>query len=67
MERSITQAFRARLGQGIPADAVPAGVSAAQLMMASDPMGQGSRRESVLHHALARRDGAVYHPIARES
>ena len=62
------RAFRAALAPGIPADAVPAGMTAAQLMMASDPIDQGSRRQSVLEHALAHADGAiVYHPIAGES
>lgn len=61
------QAFRAQLADGIPADAVPEGMTAAMLMMAADPMGQGSRRESVLEHALAHKDGAiVYHPIRDE-
>jgi hypothetical protein len=42
-------------------------MTAAQLMMAADPM-PGSRRQSVLEHALEHPDGAiVYHPIAGES
>jgi hypothetical protein len=62
------QAFRAGLPAGIRADAVPAGMTAAQLAMALDPMGEGSRRESVVEHALQHRDGAVvYHPVGGES
>jgi hypothetical protein len=62
------RAFRAQLLRGIPADAVPEGMTAAQLMMAADPMGQRSKRETVLEHALQHRDGAiVYHPIGGES
>ena len=61
------QRFRARLAGGIPADAVPAGMTAAMLMMASDPMDQRPRRESLLDHALAREEGIVYHPIRDES
>ena len=60
------QRFRASLPKGIPAGMVPDGISAGQLMMAADPM-QGSRRESVVHHALANPDGAlIYHPIGGE-
>lgn len=62
------QQFRAQIAAGIPVDAVPVGMTAAELMMASDPMGEGSRRESVLEHALAHQDGAiVYHPIGDAS
>jgi hypothetical protein len=58
--------FRAGLPGGIRSDAVPAGVTAAQLMMLSDPM-QGSRRQSVLEHSLANPAGAlIYHPVAGE-
>jgi hypothetical protein len=61
------QRFRARLPAGIPAGAVPEGISAGQLMMLSDPM-QGSRRQSVLEHALEHPSGAiVYHSIGGES
>src|SRR5829696_7710579 len=45
------EARRAALPRGIPVHAVPEGMSAAQLMMAADPMGDRSRRESVLEHA----------------
>jgi hypothetical protein len=61
------QAFRAGLGGGIPADAVPAGMTAGMLMMASDPELQRPRRESVLDHALSREEGLTYHPIRDES
>ena len=57
------QAFRANLPRGIPAGHVPDGVTAGALMMLSDPMDQGRRRVSVLEHALAHEDNAVYHPI----
>jgi hypothetical protein len=57
------QQFRAQLAPGIPAGAVPEGVDPAMLLMLSDPIDQGRRRESVLQHALAHRDGAVYHPV----
>lgn len=57
---------RAALPRGIPVGQVPTGMSAAEMLMASDPMDQGRRRESVLEHALAHRDGAVYHPIRNE-
>jgi hypothetical protein len=60
------QAFRAQLGGGIPADAVPAGMTAGMLMMASDPERQRPRRESVLDHALSHEEGLTYHPIRDE-
>jgi hypothetical protein len=61
------EARRAALPRGIPVSEIPTGVSAAQLMMLSDPMDQGSRRESVLQHALANRDGEiVYRPVRDE-
>jgi hypothetical protein len=60
------QAFRASLPAGIPAGAIPPGMTGGQLMMAADPM-RGSRRESVVHHALANPDGAIlYHPLQPE-
>jgi hypothetical protein len=61
------QRFRASLPAGIPAGAVPDGISAGQLMMLSDPERQGSRRESVLQHALANGGSAVYHPINEDA
>jgi hypothetical protein len=61
------EARRAALPKGIPAGAVPEGVSAGQLMMLSDPM-QGSRRQSVLEHALEHPAGAiVYTPINEDA
>jgi hypothetical protein len=61
------QAFRAALPAGIPAGAVPEGISGGQLMMLSDPM-QGSRRQSVLEHALEHPAGAiVYTPINEDA
>jgi hypothetical protein len=59
-------ARRAAMPRGIPAGAVPEGISAAQLMMLSDPMDRGSRRESVLEHALSNGGQPVYHPIRDE-
>jgi hypothetical protein len=59
--------FRSTLPVGIPAGAVPEGVSAAQWAMLNDPDRGKQRRESVLDHALAHRDGAVFHPIGGES
>jgi hypothetical protein len=62
------QAFRAQLAPGIPAGAVPEGVSPAQLLMLSDPSRSEGRRQSVLEHALQHRDGAtVFHPINEAS
>ncbi len=60
------QRFRASLPAGIPAGAVPEGISAGMLMMLSDPM-QGARRESVLEHALANGGTVAYHPVREES
>jgi hypothetical protein len=61
------QRFRASLPAGIRSDAVPEGVSAAELMMLSDPM-QGARRQSVLEHALEHPAGAiVYTPINEDA
>jgi hypothetical protein len=61
------QRFRASLPAGIPAGAVPEGISAGQLMMLSDPM-PGSRRESVLEHSLANPDGGlIFHPINEDA
>jgi hypothetical protein len=58
------EARRAALPKGIPVGAVPEGMSAGQLMMLSDPERQGSRRQSVLEHALQHPSGAlVYHPL----
>jgi hypothetical protein len=60
------QRLRASLPAGVSAGAVPPGMSALQLVMANDPMLQVVRRESPIEHALARRDGAAYHPIQPE-
>jgi hypothetical protein len=57
------EARRAAIPKGIPAGMVPEGISAAQLMMLSDPM-PGARRETVVEHSLANPAGAiVYHVI----
>ena len=61
------EARRAALPKGIPVDAVPTGMSAAELLMLSDPF-PATRRQSVLEHALQHPSGAlVYHPIREES
>jgi len=61
------EARRAALPRGIPAGAVPEGLSAGLLMMLSDPM-PGSRRQSVLEHSLEHPAGAiVYTPINEDA
>jgi hypothetical protein len=61
------QAFRAALPAGIPAGAVPEGMTGGQLMMAADPM-PGSRRQSMVEHALANPDGGlIFHPINEDA
>jgi hypothetical protein len=57
-------AFRASLPRGVPAHAVPEGMSAGQLMMLADPERQRGRRESVLEHALANDGAVVFHPAS---
>jgi hypothetical protein len=59
------QRFRAQLPRGIPAGAVPEGISAGQLMMLTDPERQRVRRRSVLEDALAH-VGTVFTPIRDE-
>jgi hypothetical protein len=70
IERRVIEAdqrFRASLPAGIPAGMVPEGISAGMLMMLSDPM-PGSRRQSVLEHALEHPAGAiVYTPLGEEA
>jgi hypothetical protein len=70
IEERVVAAAEARLAaipRGIPVDAVPTGVSAAELMMLSDPF-PAKRRESVLEHSLEHPDGAlVYHPVGGDS
>ena len=58
------QRFRASLPAGIPAGMVPEGISAAALMMYSDPL-SGARRRSVVEDALAHA-GTVFTPIQDE-
>jgi hypothetical protein len=61
------EARRAALPKGIPVSAVPTGVSAAELMMLSDPF-PAKRRQSVLEHSLEHPSGAtVYTPVGGES
>jgi hypothetical protein len=60
------EAFRASLPTGIPVDAVPTGMSAAEMLMASDPF-PAKRRTSVPVHALEHPSGAiVFTPIGGE-
>jgi hypothetical protein len=62
------RAFRASLPAGIPAGAVPEGVSAGLLMMLSDEDAQRARRQSVVEHSLEHPAGAiVYTPIGGDS
>jgi hypothetical protein len=49
---------RAALPKGVPVGAIPTGMSAAEMLMASDPPDRGARRVSLLEDALARRDEA---------
>jgi hypothetical protein len=60
------QRFRASLPAGIPAGAVPDGISAGQLMMLSDPDAQRSRRQSVLEHSLENPAGAIVYTRINE-
>jgi hypothetical protein len=61
------EARRAAMPKGIPAAAVPTGMSAAELLMVSDPF-PAERRQSVLEHALEHPSGAtVYRPVGGES
>jgi hypothetical protein len=67
-ERAIAAdaARRAALPKGIPAGAVPEGMTAALLMMSSDPF-PTRRRQSVLEHALEHPAGAtVFTPVGGE-
>jgi hypothetical protein len=63
----VDQRFRASLPAGIPAGAVPAGISGGMLMMLSDPERQGTRRSSVVEDALANDGALIYHSIREES
>jgi hypothetical protein len=60
------RAFRASLPAGIPAGAVPEGISAGQLLMLSDPI-QGAKRRSVVEDALANDGGLIFHPINEDA
>jgi hypothetical protein len=60
-------ARRAALPKGIPVNSVPTGVSAAEMLMLSDPF-PAKRRQSVLEHSLEHPSGAtVYTPVGGES
>ena len=56
------QARAAAVPRGVPLDAVPVGVSAAEWMMLNDPERQQARRESMVEHSL-RGGGIVIHPL----
>jgi hypothetical protein len=58
------RAFRASLPRGVAAAEVPAGMTAAAWLMASEPVPAG--RVSVVEDALAG-GGVVYHPVGGES
>jgi hypothetical protein len=60
-------ARRAAIPRGVPAEMVPAGISAGMLMMLADPERQRARRESPLEHALANGGSAVFHPIREDT
>jgi hypothetical protein len=65
-ERRLVAAAEAHLAavpRGIPVSAEVPGLTAAQLMMAADPMAQSARRESPLEHALQNTGLPVYHPL----
>jgi hypothetical protein len=53
---------RASIWSGLPATAIPEGVSAASAMFAADRDAQ-PRRQSPLQHALSNEGGIVFHPI----
>jgi hypothetical protein len=52
------EARRASIPKGVPVGQVPTGVSAVEMLVASDPPDRGKRRVSLLEDALARRDEA---------
>ena len=59
--------FRAALPGGVSAATVPPGVSAAELLMLSDPF-PSKRRQSVLEHSLEHPSGSiVFTPINDEA
>ena len=61
------KAFRASLPTGIPVSAVPTGMSAAEMLMASDPF-PAKRRQSVVEHSLENPAGAiVWTPINEDA
>ena len=61
------KAFRDSLPTGIPAAAIPEGMTGGLLMMAADPM-RGSRRQTVVEHSLENPAGAiVYTPIGEDA
>jgi hypothetical protein len=69
LERRVVaadEARRAALPRGIPVGQVPTGMSAAEILMASDPM-QGSRRVSVVEHALHNDGALAFHPINEDA
>ena len=62
-----SEACLASIPRGVPVHATPMATSAVESMMLADPPDRGVQRESVLEHALARRDGGVLYPIQGEA
>lgn len=56
------QIRRAAIWQGVPADLIPPGVSAASVMLQASKDAQ-PKRQSVLQHALGNSGEMVFHPI----
>ena len=70
MEQQAVEADQRRLAslpRGVPAGAVPDGMSAGLLMMASDPIPGEPRRRSLLEESLDNSGTLTYHPIQDES
>jgi hypothetical protein len=60
------QIRRAAIWQGVPADLIPPGVSAASVMLQASKEAQ-PKRQSVLQHALGNSGELVFHPIRDEA
>jgi hypothetical protein len=57
------QRRRAQIWRGVPADALPPGVSAGDAMLAAAASAAQPRRESVLQHALSNSGELTYHSM----
>ena len=65
-QRAAAQAVQ--VAAGVPADAIPPGVSAGEWLMRNDPDWQRSRRRSMAEFALANpHGGLVYTPINEDA